>query len=304
MAALDYTFKNDILFKILFVRRPDLLKRLVSVFLRLRSAESIREFEITNPEIPADVVGDKFCRLDINMKVDGKPTDLEIQVEDEKDYPERSVYYWAREYSGALKEGMGYQDLPQTIVISILGFKQFKCREYHSEFHPLEITRYTELTDKMSLHYFELPKVPEAVGTEDELGLWLTLFKAETVEELERIEKLGVPVMREAISAYRSVTATDEFKELERQRHFAKLNRITAIKRERNEGRAEGMNEGYRKAEEKWQGVVAEVVAEKDALVAKVIAEKDAQAALIAQLQAQLAEAKSKESEDEAKAFV
>jgi predicted transposase/invertase (TIGR01784 family) len=301
MAALDYTFKNDILFKILFVRRPDLLKRLVSVFLRLRSVESINKFEIINPEIPADVVGDKFCRLDINMKVDGKPTDLEIQVEDEKDYPERSLYYWAREYSGALKKSKEYRNLPQTIVISILGFKQFKCREYHSEFRALEITRHTELTDKMSLHFFELPKVPKATGTEDELGLWLTLFKATTVEELDRIEKLEVPVMKEAISEYRSVTATDEFKELERQRHFAKHNRLSALGNARREGMAKGMTKGIAKGRaegaeterEKWQEMVE-----------KVTAEKNAQAALIAQLQAQLAEAKSKESEDEQKAFI
>jgi len=68
VARLEYTFKNDTLFKMLFVQYPDLLKRLVAELLAIR-IESIGEFTITNPEMPPEVIGDKFCRLDINMMV-------------------------------------------------------------------------------------------------------------------------------------------------------------------------------------------------------------------------------------------
>ena len=51
MTKLEYTFKNDTLFKMLFVKYPDLLKRLVAVLLGIR-LESIGQFEITNPEMP------------------------------------------------------------------------------------------------------------------------------------------------------------------------------------------------------------------------------------------------------------
>ncbi|MDR2733828.1 MAG: Rpn family recombination-promoting nuclease/putative transposase [Spirochaetota bacterium] len=34
------------------------------------------------------------------MIVDGQRVDLEIQVKDEHDYPERSLYYWARQVHG------------------------------------------------------------------------------------------------------------------------------------------------------------------------------------------------------------
>jgi len=36
MTKLEYTFKTDTLFKILFVQHPDLLKRLVSELLGIR----------------------------------------------------------------------------------------------------------------------------------------------------------------------------------------------------------------------------------------------------------------------------
>ncbi|MDR0446916.1 MAG: Rpn family recombination-promoting nuclease/putative transposase, partial [Oscillospiraceae bacterium] len=35
------------------------------------------------------------------MNINGKRVDLEVQVSDEHDYPERSLYYWSREYSAA-----------------------------------------------------------------------------------------------------------------------------------------------------------------------------------------------------------
>jgi hypothetical protein len=51
MTKLEYTFKTDTLFKILFVKYPDLLKNLVSELLKIR-IDSIGEFVITNPEMP------------------------------------------------------------------------------------------------------------------------------------------------------------------------------------------------------------------------------------------------------------
>ena len=85
---LQYTFTNDILFKMLFVQHPMLLKKLVAELLGIQ-LESIEEFVITNPDIPPDAIDDKFCRLDVNMSVDGQLVDLEIQVRNEGDYPER-----------------------------------------------------------------------------------------------------------------------------------------------------------------------------------------------------------------------
>jgi len=53
MTKLEYTFKTDTLFKMLFVKNTDLLKHLVSGLLEIR-LESITEFHITNPEMPSD----------------------------------------------------------------------------------------------------------------------------------------------------------------------------------------------------------------------------------------------------------
>ncbi|MCL2165262.1 MAG: Rpn family recombination-promoting nuclease/putative transposase [Oscillospiraceae bacterium] len=95
MAELKYKFTYDTLFKLMFVKYPDLLERLVAAILRI-SLDRISEFKITNPDIPPEAIGNKFCRLDISMVVNNQRANLEVQVDDEGDYPERSLYYWAR----------------------------------------------------------------------------------------------------------------------------------------------------------------------------------------------------------------
>ena len=249
MTKLEYTFKTDTLFKILFVQYPDLLKDLVCELLQIKK-ESVTQLIVTNPEMPAEAMGEKFCRLDINMIVDGQNVSLEIQVRDEGDYPERVLFQWARIYSTSIQSGGDYIKLPRTVIISIINFNLLECKEFHSEFRPLEISRHEELTDKMTLHFFELKKLPDDISDKNMLKLWLSLFKAETQEELDKIKATEVKVMEQAINAYQTVTVSPEFKELERLRSMARHNETSALRYERDEGRKE--------EREKWQGVAEE----------------------------------------------
>ena len=210
--------KSGLRVKMLFVQYPDLLKNLVCELLSI-PIETIEKFEISSSEIPPEHYGEKFCRLDINMTVNGQLVNLEIQVRDEGDYPERVLYHWAREYSSSLPAGGDYKDLPRTVIISIINFNQFDCPGFHSEFRPLEVKRHEELSDRMSLHFFELRKVPaKELSVGNKLLLWLSLFKAETEEELETIKALKEPTMEQAINAYQTITVTPEFREAERMR--------------------------------------------------------------------------------------
>jgi predicted transposase/invertase (TIGR01784 family) len=126
--------------------------------------------------------------------------------------------------------------LPRTIIISVLAFLQFDCAEFYSEYEILEVKRHTRLTDRLLMIYFELTKLPELADTQDELKLWLSLFNAKTEEDLAKIESLGGSIMQQAIGAYRHVTATDEFKEIERLRSRARHNEAAARRHARQEG--------------------------------------------------------------------
>jgi len=268
---LKYTFKSDVLFKMLFVRNPDLLKRLVAVLLGIPLA-SIQAFETINTEMPPEEIGTRFCRLDINMKVDGRQVNIEVQVEDEGNYPERCMFHWAKMYVGSLPSGKDFSLLPQTIVISIMGFAYFDCEEVHSEFAVMEVKRHELLSDKQKYHFFELPKLPnvEQIDTRSEKDLWLALFNAETQEELAQLMKSGGEVMTQAVGAYHSITADKEFQYLETLRTKARHDEAQAI------------SNAKRQRDKHWQSVVAD----KDTALANEKAENERLRQQLAALQA------------------
>jgi predicted transposase/invertase (TIGR01784 family) len=274
MSKLAYTLTNDLLFKMFFRDYPGLLKRAVARMLYI-SPESIDSIVITNPEIPPEMMKEKFCRLDIVMKIDGRLVNLEVQVADEGNYPERSLYHWARLYSGALPSGGNYIELPPTITINIIAFKLFDCDEFYSEFRPLEVSRHSLLTDKQCICYFELPKLPEVVDGNDELKLWLALFNAKTEEELNKLKDIGGEIMAQAVTAYRHVSASGEFKEMERLRAKA------------GHDEAQALYNAKRKADKKWKGVVAKKDKAHATAIAKLATALAEQAALIEKLMAQ-----------------
>jgi len=82
----------------------------------------------------------------------------------------------------------------------------------------------------MSLHFFELKKLPADINPDNMLLLWLSLFKADTLEELEKIKAMEVPVMEKAINAYHKVTVSPEFRNLERMREDAYYNQAAALR--------------------------------------------------------------------------
>ena len=267
MAELKHTFKTDILFKMLFTKHKNLLRHLVAHLLRI-PLNDITEFRLENPEMPPESMGKKFTHLDIHMAVNYQQVNLEVQVENEQNYPERSLYHWARMYSNALPVGEDYAELPRTIVISILDFPLFKqYAQYHSEFQAMEVTRNNPLTDKMVLHFFELPKLPECTGSDDILLLWLTLFNANTEEELTRIKDMEVSELSEAVNAYHNVTKSAEFREIERLRIKASHDEAQALKN--------AEQRGEKRANAKWQGVIADKDAELEDM-GSIIADKDA----------------------------
>jgi hypothetical protein len=133
-------------------------------------------------------------------------------------------------------------------------------------------------------------KLPKDVDIGNELELLLSLFRVKTEEELKQLEALEVPVVTQAIGAYREITVSPQFREIERLRADARHNEASALANVE------------RKEREKWQRVVAEkdaALADKDAALAAahadkdaVLAEKNAALALIAELRTRLGEGK------------
>jgi predicted transposase/invertase (TIGR01784 family) len=254
----------------LFVKHPNLLKSLISCLLGI-PLESIGKITITNPEIAPESIETKFCRLDISMMLNGLLVDLEIQVKDNKDFRDRSLYYSAKLIAGSLDIGEAYEKLPKVIFLGIVDYNLFACEKFHSAFKLLETTRFETMTEKISFHFFELPKLSKNISRHNGLELWLALFKAKTEEDLKKIQGKGSLIMNEAIDAYHSVVSSSEFREMERLREKARHDEAQAI--------AVAVSKAVSKIEAKLADNEAKLadneakLAEKDAKIVKLYAE-------------------------------
>lgn len=84
--------------------------------------ESITEIVVNNPEMPPESITGKFSRLDLSLTVDNRLVNVEIQVKNDVDYRDRTLFYWAKLYTSELKSGEDYSELKQTITINIINF--------------------------------------------------------------------------------------------------------------------------------------------------------------------------------------
>ncbi len=245
--------KLDIIFKRIFgnENNKDIIATFISDLLEI-PRESIKAIYIDNVELTPEYFQQKFSRLDLKLKVDERIVNIEMQVNKEFDFNERTLYYWSKMYSDELKTGEEYGQLKQTICINIINFNQFDCKDYHSHFKVMENTRHEVLSDKFAIHFFELKKIKYARKNK-RMEDWLNLINAETEGDLMDIQNsTTIPEIQKTIVMLRELSADEKV----RQEAFYRERRIhdeaTALNGAMREGieigRAEGKTEGKKEA--------------------------------------------------------
>ena len=86
-----------------------------------------------------------------------------MQQRDEKGNIDRRIlYYWGRSFSGELKTGQNYSELPRQISILIADFDVFNWNDstrYHGVFNIREQNEGLLFSDALEIHVLELPKL-------------------------------------------------------------------------------------------------------------------------------------------------
>ena len=177
-----------------------------------------------------------------------------MQVAKEGDYKERVLFYWARMYNNELKEGQTYDKIGRCISIHVLNFNMFDCPAYHSTFSVREDTRGELLTDRMQIHFLELPKIEKIkekskMENEDILRLWMQLFKAESKEELEMLESVPVEAIQNGVHVIYDLSEDEQIRERVRQREKAEQDYYSDMAHAKAEDKAET----YRELIAKWK---------------------------------------------------
>ena len=236
--------KLDVIFKRVFgnEKNEKIIAAFISDLLEI-PRESIKKIYINNVELTPEYLEQKFSRLDLKMDVDGRIVNIELQVNKESFFKERTLFYWSKLYSEELLAGDEYTELKQTICINIINFNLFECEDYHSNFKILESERKELLTDKFAIHFFELKKVGK-YRKNKRMEDWLNLINAETEGDLMAIQQsTTIPEVQDTIVMLRHLSADQQVRQEAYYREKLLHDEASALGSARREGRAEGRME-------------------------------------------------------------
>ena len=186
---IEYGLTNDYMFRVFFQKNKKALTGLLSSLLHLRP-EEITSIIIDNPVKIGSTFSAKEFRLDIKLIINKhQQIDLEMQVNDYHDWPERSIGYLCRMYD-SLEHGEEYINAKPAIHIGILDYTPFPPQPlFYSKNQIMDVNTHRIYSDKFSLYVLDLSQID--LATEDDcfwqIDEWAKLFKATTWEEIKMI---------------------------------------------------------------------------------------------------------------------
>ena len=199
-----YNMTNNYMFRYILQKNEKVLKGLICSLLHLHP-EEVTKVEITNPiNLSGDITGKEFI-LDINVILNNNTRiNLEMQVANEYNWPERSLSYLCRSFD-QLYRGQKYEEVLPVIHIGFLNFTLHpKAPEFYATYQMLNIRNHLVYSDKFILSVVNLNQIEMATDEDKShnIDYWAYIFKAKTWEEIQMLAKDNEYLQEAAESLY------------------------------------------------------------------------------------------------------
>ena len=186
---IKYGGTNNYMFQAFLQENNEALRNLICSVLHL-DPSSVVSIEITNPILLGKFIENKTFILDIKALMNNQTViNLEMQIEDQHNWPERSLGYLCRSFDN-LNTGDEYRTVKPAIHIGFLDFHLFKdAPEFHAVYQLLNMKNMHAYTDKFSLHVIDLKHIDLATEEDKayQTDVWAAFFKAKTWEEMRML---------------------------------------------------------------------------------------------------------------------
>ncbi len=241
--------KIDFVFKKIFgsEENPKILIGFLNAV--LKPSIPIVDVEIKNTDIEKVHVEDKFSRLDVKARTSNKEIiNIEIQLKNEYNMIQRSLYYWSKLYEEQLGDGDRYDKLCRTVCINILDFKYLKNDRFHNGYRLKEIETNEELTDIQEIHFIEIPKLKKLNSEEevvDMLEAWVEFLRDPESEVVRKLEMSNLEI-REAKDKLYKLSMDEKERELYFIREKSIKDEISALANAEEKGIKIGIEEGIK----------------------------------------------------------
>lgn len=204
--TIRYTLMNDYMFRIVFQENKEALRGLVAALLHI-DPEQIIDIEIRNTIKVGESISEKEYRMDLSIHLwDERNLDIELQVRDQGDWPDRSLLYLCRLYDSIARGEDNFASVQPAIQIGILDFTLFpNAPEFCASYKMMNVRSHNLYNDKFELKVLQLNQIK--LATEEDklynLNEWARLFKAKTWEELKMVAQQNKYLNEAATSVFR-----------------------------------------------------------------------------------------------------
>ena len=196
---------NDYLFKAFLQENQKALTGLISALLHLPSGK-VRHIKIENPIVLGEHIAEKTVILDLNVTFNnGVRINIELQVVNEENWPERSVYYACRNYAKLFSGGM-YEKVKPVYQIGIVDFTLFtEDPVFYATYQLRDEKNKHVYTEKFNIGVLDLTKINLATDEDKKYNIdkWAKLFKAKTWEEIRMIATKDKAIGEAAYTIYK-----------------------------------------------------------------------------------------------------
>ena len=187
MIFLDPT--TDLAFKKLFgdQAKKEILISFLNSVLNRKEGEKIINVTMTNPYNDPDVDWLKLSIVDVRcVDQQGKNYIVEVHVEPQNDYPERSQYYASHAIARQLKSKGKYREVMPVIFVGILDFNLFESPDYVQHHLILNAKTYEHALRHLEFYFIELRKFHKTIDQLDNVtDKWIYLLKnASTLDKI------------------------------------------------------------------------------------------------------------------------
>lgn len=187
--AISHNMTNDYMFRYILQKNQKVLKGLISSLLHL-DPSIIKKVTIQNPINLAEDISGKDFIMDIEVMLNNdRLINLEMQVNDEHNWSERSLSYLCRTFD-QLYQGQDYEEALPVHHIGFLDFTLFPDHpEFYATYQMLNVKNHHCYSSKFSLSVVNLNRTDLATKEDIAHGIdhWARLFKAKTWEEIKML---------------------------------------------------------------------------------------------------------------------
>ena len=219
----------------------DLLLSFLTAIMIDSNFATFKSVEILNPFNLSEKAGNKESIVDLKAVMeDGAIVIIEIQTYSTKNFFERTLYYWSKNYSSVLKKGEDYPELKPVISINLINDILFdkNDKRMHTCYLLKEKNSNQILTDHIQLHYVEIPKFDENADIKKELKNWILFLKSNKEEDMSQLLKEDT-IFEKAMKKYNYFTDNKDLLNEYDKREAYLVYQASLMRGSKEEGREE-----------------------------------------------------------------